>query len=127
MLTAAAIALGLMAAFIPLNIWLLEGTSHVSPGLADASNRNFVAVVVNQSLQIITIALTFVTLWMVVRLVKSSALAVVATPSKEEFKRLHPSVPEHYMDGPSMDRAIDAEQKQQQREQVERKNEEGAS
>ena len=92
-LFAAAIAIGLCALFVPINLWLLESINHLPTANREVADRNFVQGVINETLNIIIVAISIVILWSVVRLLK----ALPAIQSKEEFKNLHPSIPDHYL------------------------------
>jgi hypothetical protein len=90
----AGIAIAIIILFIPLNVWLLESVKHVPIGLQDASNRNFVATLVNQSLQIIILSTVIINLYMLIQISKTT----IVTQSKDNFKKTHPSIPDHYLE-----------------------------
>jgi hypothetical protein len=91
---AAGIAVMIMAAFVPLNLWLLDAVKRVPSVNMESANRNFIATIINQSLQIVNMALSVVVLWVVVKLLNAAPVY----ESKEAFKDTHPTVPDHYLE-----------------------------
>lgn len=94
LLIAAIISIALMSAFVPFNFWLLDSVGHLPQVNRETANRNFVATVVNQSLQLVTISLVLVMLSVIVRIMRS----IPVIDSKQAFKDMHPKIPDHYLD-----------------------------